>query len=263
MDFGLSIKGGLARGLGAIGVIRYMQEHNLQPTVIGGSSSGALVAGMYALGYSWDKMIDVVNDINVRQYLSFKSLFYTGNLISEQKFKKIILRYTPDVDFVDLNPKLLIFATNKNNLQRAVIEKGSVLEAIHASCAYPLVLSPSKHYSSYLDGDLSSSYSTERFRELGVSTVLGVSYKGEKFQLNSNPINKVFSLYRIFAGQVEQLNEAANPVDLEFKYGASDYGYFDFKHIDKLAQRTYESAARFRLQYKLEEIENKRTRKTQ
>ena len=53
---GLVLSGGGAKGLAHIGVIKVLEENNIPIDYIAGTSIGAIVAGLYAAGYSTDEM---------------------------------------------------------------------------------------------------------------------------------------------------------------------------------------------------------------
>jgi len=49
---GLVLSGGGARGFAHIGVIKVLEEEGIDVDVIGGTSMGSVVGGLYAMGYS-------------------------------------------------------------------------------------------------------------------------------------------------------------------------------------------------------------------
>ena len=53
---GLVLSGGGAKGLAHIAVIRALEENGIPIDYIAGTSMGAIVAGLYAAGYSPDEM---------------------------------------------------------------------------------------------------------------------------------------------------------------------------------------------------------------
>ena len=57
---GLVLSGGGAKGLTHIGVIKALEENNIPIDYVAGTSMGALVAGMYAIGMSPDEMLQMV-----------------------------------------------------------------------------------------------------------------------------------------------------------------------------------------------------------
>ena len=52
MKLGLALSGVGIRGAVHIGVLKALEENNIKIDVIGGTSSGSLVAALYAMGYT-------------------------------------------------------------------------------------------------------------------------------------------------------------------------------------------------------------------
>ena len=63
MRFGLALSGGGVRGAAHIGVLKALEENGLCPSWISGTSSGSIVAGLYACVYSPLEMQDAVMNI--------------------------------------------------------------------------------------------------------------------------------------------------------------------------------------------------------
>ena len=57
---GLVLSGGGAKGLAHIGVIKALEEYQVPIDFVGGTSMGAIVGGLYAMGLSPDEMIKIV-----------------------------------------------------------------------------------------------------------------------------------------------------------------------------------------------------------
>ncbi len=57
---GLVLSGGSAKGIAHVGAIRLIEEAGLPVDVVTGTSMGSIVGGMYALGYTPDRMEEVV-----------------------------------------------------------------------------------------------------------------------------------------------------------------------------------------------------------
>ena len=87
-NIGISFRGGAAKGLGGIGLIRYFQEQKITPHVLGGSSIGAIIAVLYSLGFDWQKILDLLSHIHLRSFISISSIIHKGTLMSKEKFKK-------------------------------------------------------------------------------------------------------------------------------------------------------------------------------
>jgi len=60
MSVGLVLSGGGAKGIAHIGVIRALEENNIPIDYVAGTSMGAIVGGLYAVGYSPDEMMELI-----------------------------------------------------------------------------------------------------------------------------------------------------------------------------------------------------------
>ena len=56
--FGLVLSGGGVRALAHAGVLKALEEHDLHPALISGTSGGALVGALYASGKTPEQLID-------------------------------------------------------------------------------------------------------------------------------------------------------------------------------------------------------------
>ena len=52
MKLGLALSGGGIRGIAHAGVLKALEENNIKVDIIGGCSSGSMIASLYAMGYS-------------------------------------------------------------------------------------------------------------------------------------------------------------------------------------------------------------------
>ncbi len=66
----LVMGGGGARGLYHIGVIKALEENNIPIDYVSGTSMGAIIAALYASGYTPDEMIDIVRSGDVVKWVS-------------------------------------------------------------------------------------------------------------------------------------------------------------------------------------------------
>ncbi len=69
---GLVLSGGGAKGLYHVGVLKALEENNIPVDYVAGASMGAIVAGMYAAGYSPDEMIRFFITDSVSEWLAIK-----------------------------------------------------------------------------------------------------------------------------------------------------------------------------------------------
>ena len=175
---GLVMSGGGARGLSHIGVIKALEENDIPIDYVAGTSMGAIIAGLYASGYSVDEMIEKFksNDFENWSHGVIDDGFRYHSLATdptsklflvkfdvEKKNKKIPLKislptsiiapYSMDIAFFELFTGAAV-ACNGNfdnlfvpfrcvssdiNLRRAFISRhGDLGAAIRASMTFPL-----------------------------------------------------------------------------------------------------------------------------
>jgi len=107
-SFAISFKGGASRGMGAIGIIRFLQEENITPKIVAGSSSGAIIAAAYSLGYQWNDILKFASNIRLWRLLLLRSTFKESSLISGKKYRAKLLSLHDDVNIENLPIKLII-----------------------------------------------------------------------------------------------------------------------------------------------------------
>jgi len=67
---GLVLSGGGARGIAHIGVLKALEENNIPIDYVAGTSMGAIVGSLYAMGYSPDEMINIVKSRDFKYWSS-------------------------------------------------------------------------------------------------------------------------------------------------------------------------------------------------
>lgn len=83
---GLVLSGGGAKGLSHIGVIKALEENNIPIDYVAGTSIGAIVGGLYAIGMSPDEMIYLFKS---KEFLAW----YKGE--NEEEFRTYLYRQDP------------------------------------------------------------------------------------------------------------------------------------------------------------------------
>lgn len=67
---GLVLSGGGAKGLAHIGVIQALEENRIPIDYIAGTSMGAIVGSLYAMGYTTDEMIEIISSDDFKYWMS-------------------------------------------------------------------------------------------------------------------------------------------------------------------------------------------------
>ena len=90
---GLVLSGGGAKGITHIGVIKALEENNIPIDYIAGTSMGAIVGGMYAMGFTVNEMIETIKSNDFKHWT-------TGEIDSNYKF--YYRNADPKPDFVEI-----------------------------------------------------------------------------------------------------------------------------------------------------------------
>ncbi len=204
---GLALSGGGARGLAHVGVLKVLEEHEIPIDCIVGTSMGAVVGGMYALGMSPEEIEAEVLAIDwaamfrgatQREDLSFRrkederkflfgaeiGLTGEGILFPSAPFsslaldfflERLVLRARGVTDFDDLQIPFRAVTTDLRSGEVVVLQGGSLSTAIRASMAVPGILTPVEidNYS-LVDGGVLDNLPVQAVRDLGAEVVIAV-----------------------------------------------------------------------------------------
>jgi NTE family protein len=154
-EFSIALGGGAARGLAHIPVLEALDELGIVPSVISGTSIGAMVGAIYASGmmgkdiraFALDILSSRLNTLrrlfpgSPATWTSIFSLENSAALEPEQLMSVILPESVPET-FADLKVPLRIVTTDFYREDEYVIESGQLHKAIGASVALPVFLSP-------------------------------------------------------------------------------------------------------------------------
>lgn len=143
-NIALVLSGGGARGMAHIGVIEELERRGLHIHAIAGTSMGALVGGVYALGKmqeykEWLYGLDMLKVLNL-----FDFTFSMQGFVKGDKVLTTMREFIPDKNIEELDISYRAVAADILNKKEVVFSKGSVYHAIRASMAIPTVFTPVK-----------------------------------------------------------------------------------------------------------------------
>ena len=138
----LVLSGGVARGLAHIGVIEELEKRGYQINSIAGTSMGALVGGVYALG-KMEAFKNWMISLDKRKVFSLVDFTLSSNgLVKGDRVLNAMKEFIPDTNIEDLEIDYSATAADIANHKEIVFRSGSLYDAIRASIAIPTVLTP-------------------------------------------------------------------------------------------------------------------------
>lgn len=137
---GLVLSGGGIRGMAHIGLLKAMQEHDMEADVISGASIGALVGALHSNGNTVDEMLQFFKGTPLFQYNFFT--FNKPGFIDTERYFKLFLKHFPENTFESLAKKLFVVTTDLQNGVEVVFDSGELIHPLLASAALTPVFSP-------------------------------------------------------------------------------------------------------------------------
>jgi NTE family protein len=174
---GLALSSGAAKGLAHIGVLAALQEQGIQIDMIAGTSMGALVGALYAMGKDVDQIRSLAIDLGSKRlsFLVDPALAKSG-LIRGRKIKDMLRSTIGDIEFRDLEIPFACSATDIESGQEVAIRQGLVREGVRASCSIPIIFTPTKWKGRYLvDGGLVDPVPVRILKEMGADFTIAVN----------------------------------------------------------------------------------------
>jgi NTE family protein len=153
---GLALSSGGANGLAHIAVLQVLDELEIVPDRITGTSIGAVIGGLYAAGLSADEILDIFDDVAGSPLDALSGLasldldlvdvmhigLSDGGLFDSSGFLRFLAGHTQARTFDDLSIPLAVVATDYWSGDSVVIEEGPLFPAIEGSMAVPGLFSP-------------------------------------------------------------------------------------------------------------------------
>ena len=138
----LCLSSGGARGLAHIGVIEVLLENGYEIEQISGSSIGSVVGSIYAAGglLKFKKWVLGLDKLKVFSLMDF-TIGGHGVMKGDKVFNKL-KTIVGDQNIEDLNTPMKIIATDVVNGKEIVFKKGSMYDAMRASCSIPGLVRP-------------------------------------------------------------------------------------------------------------------------
>ncbi len=162
MKLGLALAGGGVKGAAHIGVIKALEENGIKIDAVAGTSIGSIVASLYAMGYSTEKMLEIFKFFS-KEIMKTDAKHFAGNLKTSKSLlgygllsgEKIEIALTecakekqikdikdiempiaiPTVDIV--NSRKYVFTNNKELEEDYYINDALIAKAVRASSSYP------------------------------------------------------------------------------------------------------------------------------
>ncbi|HOZ73754.1 MAG TPA: patatin-like phospholipase family protein [Flavobacterium sp.] len=270
---GLVLSGGGAKGFAHIGVLKVLEQAGVKIDYIGGTSMGAVVGGLYASGYNASQIDSIFKETDFDALLSdfiprssknfyekrndelyaftlpFNKMrigiptalsrgMYNYNLLNKLTYKVRHVR-----DFNKLPIPFLCMASNIENGEEVLLNKGYLAQAILASGAFPTLFSPVEIDGKLLvDGGVTNNYPVEEIKKLGADIVIGVDVQDDLKDRKSLKDATRILVQISNLSMIEKMREKIKMTDIYIKPDITNYGVISFDEGQEIIKRGEEAA---------------------
>ncbi|HYC44286.1 MAG TPA: patatin-like phospholipase family protein [Burkholderiales bacterium] len=169
----LVLGSGGARGFAHVGVIKALEAAGVKPDLVVGSSSGAIVAALYAGGYSGHALVELAAELDQGALIDF-SLFGQG-WVRGEALQAFVNRSLANRPIERLERALAVIATESGTGRMIVFNRGDAGLAVRASASVPdLFIPPVIEGVTYIDGGLTSPVPVHVAKAMGADLVIAV-----------------------------------------------------------------------------------------
>lgn len=229
----LVLSGGAAKGYAHIGVLKVLEQNNIKPDLIVGTSMGALVGGMYASGKTCDQLISVAQDFNSLGNFSLTGTLFRGHLLNTRKVDKVLKQQLGDFKQEDCQIPFVAVATELKTGEEAHLSSGLLRDNIRASISIPGVFKVKEiDGRGYVDGGLCNNMPEDVAHSLMPDAVI-VSvdaigkYADQVEDLKFDTIENVLNASTILTQNIVKLKKRYAQVRIVVSQ--PDVGQLDFK----------------------------------
>jgi NTE family protein len=275
---GLCFSGGGIKAFSHIGALKALEERYLKFDMVAGTSSGSIIAVLYALGYSSEEMYKILNKyVKKIKYVDTKNIFkiiggllFTGKIVvdglnsgniltkamndvcRENKVKNINdLKMPIVIPAVDLqNGEVIVFSSKeirgKISDKTKYITDAPIDIAVRSSCSFPGVFSPCVYNKKQLvDGGVRENVAWRELKDIGADRVLGINFSTymEKDACCENMIEIAVRSMNLMEHELS--NYELNGIDELITIPTGKVGLLDTSKINYLYKTGYKIAKKY------------------
>ncbi|MFW6227552.1 MAG: patatin-like phospholipase family protein [Bacteroidota bacterium] len=265
---GLTLSGGGAKGFAHIGVLHVIDSLDLKIDYVTGTSMGAVIGGMYSVGYSAKEIEEIALSLDWENMFSRRSeLVFThpgkrdfhgktmlelpienwrfvipsGAIEGQQMWNTLGRLFFHVRNLDDFNQFPIPFAcvaTDVSSGDAVVMQSGDIVKAIRASVAIPTVFTTvEREGKKLIDGGVSMNFPVMKAKEMGAGKVIGVNVsqglrKADELQ---TPLDIIYQMG--FYQGAQSLAENRRHTDLFIEPDMESYTAASFQDVQAIIEQ--------------------------
>lgn len=255
---GLALGSGAAYGFSHVGVLKVLEENNIYIDIVCGSSIGAVIAALWALGYKAEEIEKIALDFGKKVHLFSVSGFsfpFKG-FFKAKYLENILKKIFKDKTFYDLKHNLKVVVFDFAKRENLVLEEGLLYKVVAASCAMPGVFEPVRFKNEILlDGGILSPLPAKVLLNYGVNKIIAVNITPSREEIYAEyERRKKWHIFDFIFGTIETMQrefvrQAVMVSDVVIHPNFEGLGWLEFEKVEDLIKGGEEATRK-----KLEEI---------
>ncbi len=232
LKVGLALGGGGARGFVHLGIAQGLREKGVNPSVISGTSAGAIVGAFLAAGKAPKDILDL---LKAKSLFSYSKIHWPRHgLFKLDGLSSMIRSEIPFQNIEDLPTPLVVASCSMNSGKVRYFDSGNLAEIITASSSIPFIFKPvTIEGEKYVDGGVMDN--------LPVKPLLNRA--NEIIAVNISPIEEIEKIDNLVSIATRTFQMSVNAQMLTKKEdctlyieprGIRGYDIFDLKKADEL-----------------------------
>jgi NTE family protein len=207
---GLVLGGGGARGLAHLGVIRALEEARIPIDVVGGTSIGAIMAGLCARDLADSDRVRVVVDMARTGRRLFTPTLPLIALSSGRRVDRVLAEHLGTVPIEDLPRRFYCVSASLTRAEAVIHERGPLWPAVRASMSLPGIYPPVYAAGDLLiDGAAVDNVPADIMRErVGSGIVIAVDVSPDVEPLTAAPYGPGLSGWHVLGRRLHPFTQA-------------------------------------------------------
>lgn len=271
MSLGVALAGGGLKGIAHIGALKALNDLGIKIDYLSGTSSGALIGTIYALGYNTDEILErFLSYYKAMTKIPKKPLFKAGvtylgsgvakveGLINGEDIGNIIKECAKEKNISNMNDlpipyavatvdtistKECIFLSRHYNLKNDKIDylyDAPVDIATRASIAFPAVFTPCNYKGyNFIDGGTKDNLPVHILKDMGATKTLGLSFKIDEYKPEPDLFAILLRTVDIFS--LKDVRKAQAEADLAIEIDAAGTSLLVVDDVDKVFKVGYDT----------------------
>jgi len=260
---GIALGGGSARGLMHIPFVEAMDELGLRPSVIAGTSIGALIGAGWAAGLTGKELrehsIEVLGNMRSitsrlwkTQIKDLRNLFKNG-ISTQLDSYSVVESFLPKdfpKNFEDLRTPLFVIATDFRSWHQVVFHTGKIFPALAGSIAIPSLFRPVQFDGRLLvDGGVVNPLPLDA-ASINTDITIGIDVNGDPGNRTSvetpSTIDLTLGSAQIMMHSLTAHNIAAYPPDLYVRPHVKEFGAYEYWRVREILEEGEKDKEQFK-----------------